>query len=287
MQQKMSDSHGNTWEQVSRLDERQLERLEASAWAQIQATAGGAFRTHFGASVLVDHGVVRLRAARARDLSLNRVYALGIDSPLTIQSLDELIAEYRYASVTRFMISWAPVAQPAGATRWFEERGFRRIRPIVRLTRRTSPDVTAATGFSIVEAMSSDSTRFGDVAARSNGLPPEFALGLNSTMGRQGWRHYFANDGDRTVGTAALYTDGDYAWAGFGGTLPEDRGRGAQSALLARRIRDAYGVRARWITAWTTAETPERPNPSLHNMLRLGFDITYEIENFVLDLSAY
>ena len=41
---------------------------------------------------------------------------------------------------------------------------------------------------------------------------------------------------------------------------------------------------ARWITAWTTVESPERPNRSLHNMLRLGFELTYEIENYVLDL---
>ena len=267
-----------------RLDERQLERLEAAAWAQIQGMAGPAFQEHFGTSVLADHGVVRLRAERARDLSLNRVYSLGIDAPLTSQALDELIAEYRDALVSRFMISWAPIAQPAEARRWLEERGFRRITPIARLTRRTDPTASAATDFSIVEATPADAALFGEVAARSNGLPPEFELGLNSTVGSPGWRHYFALDGDRPVASAALYVEGEYAWAGFGGTLPDDRKRGAQSALLARRIRDAHESGAKWVTAWTTAETADRPNPSLHNLLRLGFDLTYEIENYVLDL---
>lgn len=267
-----------------RLDERQLERLEASAWAQIQGMADPAFREHFGTSVRADHGVVRLRAARARDLSLNRVYSLGIDSPLTAQALDELIAEYRDALVSRFMISWAPVAQPAEARHWLEKRGFRRITPIARLTRRTDPTACAATDLSIAEATPEDSALFGEVAARSNGLPPEFASGLNSTMGCAGWRHYFALDGDRPVAAAALYVEDDVAWAGFGGTLPEDRRRGAQGALLARRIRDAHEDGATWITCWTTAESPERPNQSLRNMKRLGFELTYEIENYVLDL---
>ena len=266
------------------MDERQLERLEASAWDQIQCMAGPAFRQYFGASALADHGVVRLRAARTRDLSLNRVFSLGIDSPLTPGALDDLIAEYREASVPRFMISWAPVARPAEARHWFAERGFRRITPILRLTRATDADIIATTSLSIAEARRADAARFGEVAAQSSGLPMEFAPGLNSTIGHPGWRHYFALDGDRPVSSAALYVEDDYAWAGFGGTLPAYRRRGAQSALLARRIRDAHSAGARWITAWTTAETAERPNPSLHNMQRLGFDVSYEIENYVLDL---
>lgn len=166
----------------------------------------------------------------------------------------------------------------------FEERGFHRIPSIVRLTRDTDPDVVAETDLRITLALPDDAARFGEVGALSNGLPREFAPGLTSTMGRPGWRHYLALDGATPVSAAALYTEGEYAWAGFGGTLPEYRGRGAQSALLARRIRDAHEHGARWITAWTTAETTERPNPSLHNMTRLGFTLTYEIQNYVLEL---
>jgi len=263
---------------------RRLELLEASVWSQIQGMVSPVFRERFGVSVVSDRGGVRIRAPRTRDLSLNRVYALGIEIPLTIEDLDELIVEFREAAVPRFLISWAPVAQPRDARRWFQERGFRRITSIARLTRRTVPDVDVPTDLHIVEARVTDTTLFGEIAARGNGLPPEFAPGLNSTIGRRGWRHYFVFDGDRPVAAAALYVEGDIAWAGFGGTLPDDRRRGAQSALLARRISDAHEAGATWITCWTTAESPERPNQSLRNMKRLGFELTYEIENYVLDL---
>ena len=266
------------------MNERRLEILEASVWSQVQGLVGPRFREHFGVSVLSEGGVVRIRAPRTRDLSLNRVYALGIQKPLTPQGLDALVDEFREAGSSRFLISWAPVAKPDAAPRWFAERGFRRIPSILRLTRQTDADIVAPTDLVVVEASAADAERFGDVAARGNGLSAEYVEGFNSTIGSRGWRHYFALDGDRPVAAAALYVEDDIAWAGFAGTLPEDRCRGAQSALLARRIRDACADGARWITSWTTAESPERPNPSLHNMQRLGFAIGGEIENWVLDL---
>lgn len=266
------------------MDERRLELLEASVWSQLQRLVAPAFRNRFGVSVLSDDLGVRIRGSRTRDLSLNRVYALGIRSPLTIAQLEALVTDYADNDASRFMISWAPIAQPASARGWFEERGFRRIRSIARLTRRTADDVFAESHLSVVDATAADSKEFGALAARGNGLAPEYAEGFNSTIGLPGWRHYFALDGQRPVSAAALYVDGDYAWAGLAGTLPDDRRRGAQSALLARRIRDAHIAGAEWITCETTADSPDRPNQSLRNMKRLGFDVTYELENYVLDL---
>jgi GNAT acetyltransferase-like protein len=266
------------------VDERRLELIEASACSQLQRGVAPAFRDRFGVSVLSDAVGVRIRAPRTRDLSLNRVYALGIETPLTRDGLEALVEEFDDAGVARFLISWAPVAQPVEARRWFEERCFRRIRSIARLTRPTVRDLQVRTDLSVVEVTTADSVAFGEVAARGNGLPAEFAEGFNSTVGSHGWRHYFVLDGDRPVAAAALYVNGDSAWAGLAGTLPDDRRRGAQGALLARRIRDAHAAGARWITCETTAESPDRPNQSLRNMKRLGFAVTYELENYVLDL---
>jgi len=261
-----------------------LELLEAAAWKQIQSAATPDFRERFGVSVHADSGTVRIRASRTEQLALNRVYALGISTPLNEVRLDALTREFILAGSPRFLISWAPIALPPQARRWFEDRGFRRITAIARLTRRTDPTRAANDGLDVVEARPSDAEQFGAIAARGNGLSPDFAAGFNSTMGRQGWRHYFALDGSRPVAVAALYVDGAFAWAGFAGTLPDDRRRGAQSALLARRVRDAHRAGARWITCETTAESPERPNQSLRNMKRLGFEVTYELENYVLEL---
>jgi ribosomal protein S18 acetylase RimI-like enzyme len=263
-----------------------LELIEASAWKQIQRSVAAEFRERFGVSVRADAGTVRIHAPRTTQLAFNRVYALGVATPVNQARLDALTREFILAGSPRFLISWAPVAQPPDARRWFEERGFRRITGIARLTRRTEPDLDVASDLEVVVAGSRDAERFGATAALGNGLPPDFAPGFNSTMGHRGWRHYLALDGSRPVAAAALYVDGDIAWAGFAGTMPADRRRGAQSALLARRVRDAHAAGARWITCETTAESPERPNQSLRNMKRLGFEVTYELENYVLDFSV-
>ena len=266
------------------MDNRRFELLEMSVWSGIQGMTTPEFREHFGISVLHDRTGLRLRAHRTRDLSLNRVYGLGIHAPLTGQGLDALIEEYRRADVSRFMVSWAPVCRPHDAARWFQERGFRRIPSVVRLARRTGVTLHSPCDLVVVEATLADARRFGELAARCNELPLEYAPGLSSTIGHPGWRHYFVLDGQRPIAAAALYVEGDVAWAGLGGTLPGDRRRGAQSALLARRVRDAHDAGARWITSWTTAELSGRPNQSLRNMKRLGFEVRYESENHVLDL---
>ena len=50
---------------------------------------------------------------------------------------------------------------------------------------------------------------------------------------------------------------------------------------MSRRISDALDSGVRWITCETGAETPESPNPSLHNMRRLGLTERYERQNWI------
>ena len=62
---------------------------------------------------------------------------------------------------------------------------------------------------------------------------------------------------------------------GMGSTLPEHRRKGAQGALMARRIRDAAKLGCEWVCTETGEDTPQRPNPSYHNMIRTGFEFAY------------
>jgi len=66
---------------------------------------------------------------------------------------------------------------------------------------------------------------------------------------------------------------GDGAWLGWGGTLRSHRGRGIQSAMVARRIEDARAKHCQWLTVETAEDLPERPNPSYRNMERAGFRV--------------
>ena len=64
-------------------------------------------------------------------------------------------------------------------------------------------------------------------------------------------------------------------------TLPPERGRGAQGALMARRMRDAAEMGCKWVITETGEETPDLPNPSYRNMVRLGFKLAYFRQNYI------
>jgi hypothetical protein len=63
--------------------------------------------------------------------------------------------------------------------------------------------------------------------------------------------------------------------------LPEFQGRGAQSALIAARMRAAIDAGCGLLVAETGDEQPGEHNTSLHNLLRLGFRVLYKRQNWV------
>jgi hypothetical protein len=66
----------------------------------------------------------------------------------------------------------------------------------------------------------------------------------------------------------------------MGSTVPAHRRRGAQGSLLARRLEDGIELGCRWFVTETGAEDPDRPNASLRNMLRVGFEVAYLRRNY-------
>ncbi|MGW7666189.1 GNAT family N-acetyltransferase [Streptomyces sp. NPDC054775] len=95
-------------------------------------------------------------------------------------------------------------------------------------------------------------------------------------VGRPNWRQYAVWEGERIIAIGSIFVNGDCADMFGGATLPQGRGRGAQSALLAARARAAQDAGCRWLVAETGAEVPGEHNTSLHNMLRAGFQPLYE-----------
>lgn len=97
-----------------------------------------------------------------------------------------------------------------------------------------------------------------------------------SCIGRPDWEQYAVWENERIVAVGSVFLRGECAHMFGGATLPEGRGRGAQSALLTARARAAQAAGCRWLVAETGAEDPGGHNTSLHNMLRTGFERLYE-----------
>jgi hypothetical protein len=63
--------------------------------------------------------------------------------------------------------------------------------------------------------------------------------------------------------------------------LSDFQGRGAQSALIAARMRTAIEAGCELLVAETGDEKPGEHNTSLRNLLRLGFRVLYKRRNWI------
>jgi ribosomal protein S18 acetylase RimI-like enzyme len=97
------------------------------------------------------------------------------------------------------------------------------------------------------------------------------------------WAAYGAFDGDVLVAAARMLVVAETgAVALFGAaTLPAGRNRGAQSALLDARIREARDRGVRYASAETWSEKDEQRNPSLHNLRRAGLTEVHTRPNWM------
>ena len=86
-----------------------------------------------------------------------------------------------------------------------------------------------------------------------------------------GWDCWLAMEDDEPVAAAGVYVAESAAYLGFAATLPEHRGKGAQSALLSARIRRA-GERGSETVLTETGELRDGlPGNSYRNIRRAGF----------------
>ena len=153
-----------------------------------------------------------------------------------------------------------------------------------KVYRAATPDVVIRTDLRIERIGQAHAAAFAEVSCTAFGMPAVMQPWLTAGVGQPGWMHYLAFDGETPVAGGALFLKGDVGWLGIASTLPAYRRRGAQGALMARRIRDASELGCRWIVTETGEDTPEHPNPSYHNMLRTGFALAYQRPNYIAQI---
>jgi GNAT superfamily N-acetyltransferase len=133
-----------------------------------------------------------------------------------------------------------------------------------------------------IEAVGPDRARdFAAPVVGGFGMPDFMIDVIAGAVGRPGWTCLVAYDGDAPVSGAVLVVAGDQGWLGMGATLPEARGRGAQSALLATRIRLAAEAGCTTVTTETGVREEGTPGRSYRNILRAGLDEAFERPNWV------
>ena len=228
-------------------------------------------------------GVVTVMADDPTGGFWSRVIGLGITEPVTASVVDEIIS-FAHASDASSLV-WQ-IAPRAGGP-WEEllaARGARASAAWVKFAARPQDlHADASTDLRIAPIGAADARRSGEVMTEGFGMPMDSDLPTwcGTLPGIPGFRAYGAWDDDELVATSCLFVSHAIGTLCGAATLPAYRGRGAQGALMARRIADAVDAGCEWITAETGTETPEDPNPSLHNMRRIGLVELYERRNWI------
>jgi len=260
---------------------RDLEEAEAMALADMGRAAGSDLAEALGVAVQQVPGRVALRAASADVLALNRILVTDLDSALHDSALEYAIAWYRDAGVRRFFVQLGPVAGAGDLRQRLEAYGLTHYNNWTRLYRGVEAYPDVQTDLRIEQIGTEQATLFAEVATTAFGMPEAVRPWLAAAVGRSGWGHYLALDADTPVAAAALHVQGKIGWMGFASTNASHRRRGAQSALIGRRIADARAQGCRWLSVETAEDLPERPAPSLHNLRRFGFQVAYTRPNYL------
>lgn len=261
------------------------ERLEAEALASLALSAPAGLAASLGIHLVADEGAVGSFAAAADVLALNRIVNLGLERPASALQLQRMVAAARERGVRRLFVQLAPGHRPAALADWVESLGGRVRNRWVRLWRLTAAAPTVETALRVAPVDTSSAPAFGAVVAAAFGMPVEVAPWIASIVRRPGWRVFGAFDGPTLVAAGALYVTGPFGWLGLAATQPEYRGRGAQGAIVARRLSEAATLGCAWVAVETAEDTPELPAPSYRNLLRLGFTEAYRRPNYLLTLA--
>jgi N-acetylglutamate synthase-like GNAT family acetyltransferase len=201
----------------------------------------------------------------------NRVHMCGAEPGLEPDGIERLIERFKEAGVKRFFVWLSPGPDLHVVRGWLETTGFSRIRrtgyPTLYRTSGASP-ARFTTDLQVREVTPDEIAgaryQLGDM------LWPEYAR----SAGKQGFFHFMAFDGARPVAIASLCAFEGLGYLATAATAPGDRKRGAQQALIARRI-----ARAEQIGCMALAsETLYMLEQSYRNLQRGGFQEAYEKE---------
>jgi GNAT superfamily N-acetyltransferase len=211
----------------------------------------------------------------------NRLLGLGLGTPATDPQLDQALA---FLEGVDAYATLAPEAKPADLGERLAARGLRLDRGWTKFTRSTAEPPPAETTLRV--ARDDQGEAFAQAAARGFEVPDLFLDWLAQLPDREGWQCFVAFDGDAPAAAGALYVTGTVGWVGIGATVPAQRGKGGQGALLAARIRAAAEAGCELVVTETGAPVDGLPNGSYRNIVRAGFEPVYVRPNYLAATAA-
>lgn len=258
-------------------EHRRLDRVEKRFWRDIWESVPAEAAAEHGVE-LRDFGPVQASVVDALPGVGMMNLVLGATEPGAVAD-GHLAAASEWVG-SRGVESYVPVSpgQPETekAEGWLAGNGFSPAYAWMKFARDAHPPRFAVPkDVEVLEVTTAEQEPFGMIAATGFGLPAWAAAFFADLPGHDGWRCYVARVDGETQACAAMLIQGDLAEFGIAATLEPARGRGAQRALLHRRIVDAAAAGCGTLFVETGERVPDRPSASYRNILRAGFEEAY------------
>jgi GNAT superfamily N-acetyltransferase len=212
-----------------------------------------------------------------RSRIFNHVFGLGRANPATDEQLDR-IAEF-YGKETYF-VALAQDAEPDDLAARLEARGFEPDSAWTKFRRGVDPPAPVESELRVEPIGPQHARDFGRIVAAGFELPEFTGRWLAALFARPRWTCFVAFADDEPAAAGTLFVCRGVGWLGFAATLPEFRRRGAQSALLAARIRAAAELGCSQVAGETGALEEGRRSNSYRNIVRAGFEPVYDRPNY-------
>ena len=242
-----------------------VDAIEAAAWASLARVDGpyGTFDVETVSGITVS--IFPDQAAA------NRVYGLGMERPAQPEMIDAIIEAFRNHGVREFRLHICPTSRPPTLRRMLEDRGFR-LESSEAVLFRLTPEINGADPFfQIRPASAEDSDSIAAILNSVRSIHRSWTDVVDKTPGHPGWHVYLAFEGHEPYAVFPMYVEEDGAWFGPVSTLPEFRGRGTESAMLAHGLMEARRLGCLWAT--THFDIGQRARP--RNFARNGFELLY------------
>lgn len=253
-------------------------RLEHSDASRLADYARGFARLHPGSGAEARELAGGVAVFTRADYPLNRATALGLDGPVTLEQLLAVEAFYARHGVEP-AVELCPLAHPTLlellARRGYTPRRFLQANHLP-LGHEATEAGAPPPGLTVSHAAPSEVDRWVDTLAEGFGEGgPVSRNSIDSVLARlavdmEGTRLYFARWEGEVAAAAGLHVRDGVATLFGAATRPTFRRRGAQSALIHARLRDARALGCDLAVVFTSPESA-----SLANEARAGFRVAY------------
>lgn len=257
-----------------------VEIAEIAAFEDLYSAASWEFTQETGLWVERNGEAIALCLPATDAKVYNRVIGLGVDEPAYGDQIDGALAWFQSAGVYSPAFTVTPSAQPPHLSGWLYDRGLQPIDALLKFYRDNSPVTPMHTDLDIRVIGPEQAWDFGQVLLEGFGSPDWICGWLAELVGRPEWHIYVAYEGDTPAACGALFTRNGVGWLGFGATRPAFRRRGAQGAIMSRRLQDGIAMGCQVFTTETWEPEPGEKNASLNNMMRSGFTFVHRRVNF-------